>query len=230
MCSGFLRAAKRQANSAFADVILHETSQSNNSSTDKTKMAENSLKHAYACFLRLHCTKEDLRKSRAWKYGRDSIPEVEALCQAYLALDVGKNSGSEFCDWSGGARKSAIFDAALEKSRFLFSSLSGSFFSKKAPAKTKKGNDSSEPESAGGKRKESSEAKETSKKVSFEVAVPKELVAGDTFLTTVKVGETTQKVKLKVPEGSPSTLRFTLKVPKEAAGAEKKKKARPNED
>lgn len=227
--SGFLLTAMRQTNSAFADVILHEISQSNTKSIDKKKMAENCLKDAYACFLRLHCSKEDLQKSRAWKYGSDSIREVDALCQAYLVLGEEKNLGSDFGDWSGGARKSAIFSAALEKSQSLFPSLSGYFFTKKASGKTKKGNTSSDPDPAKGKRKGCGEENATTK-VSFEVAVPKELVAGGTFLTTVKVGTTTQKVKLKVPEGSPSTLRFTLQVPKESAMAEKKKKAKLNDD
>jgi hypothetical protein len=227
--SGFLISAKRQANSAFADVILHEMSESN-SSSDRKKAAENHLKHAYACFLRLHCTKDDLRKSRAWKYGGESIREVEAVCQASLLLGDVKAVSSDFGDWSGGARKSAIFDAALEKCRSLFPSLSGSFFSKKAAVKGKKGKESSEAiPSSGSKRKEPGDAEEMTK-VSFEVTVPQDLVAGDTFLTGVKVGDTTRKVKLTVPEGNPASLRFALNVPKDAANAAKSKKAKLNED
>jgi hypothetical protein len=67
-------------------------------------------------------------------------------------------------------------------------------------------------------------------KVSFEVTVPQNLIAGDTFLTAVKVGDTSRKVKLTVPEGNPSSLRFTLNVPKDAANAVKSKKAKLNKD
>jgi hypothetical protein len=225
--SGFLVSVKRQANSALGDVLLHELAEKSNSIYDKRNATENCLKHAYACYLRLHCSREDLRRSRAWKYGRESVREVEVVCQAYMALGDVKQIGSDFGDWSGGGRKSAIFDAALEKCRSLFPSVSGNFFTKKASSKTKKG---SESDAAGGKRKEPSDEPEETTRVSFEVAVPQELKAGDTFLTSVKAGENTKKVKLTVPEGNPSTLRFTLQVHKKAAGAEKTKKARLNEE
>ena len=141
------------------------------------------------------------------------------------------DASGDFGDWSGMARKSTIFFFALEKSRSLFPSLSGNFFSKKASAKAKKG--SSIGESTDGKRKEptSGDATEETVKKPFDVNVPKELAAGDTFYTSVKVGETTQKIKLKVPEGNPATLRFYLSVPKESSQGEKqRKKSRPNED
>jgi hypothetical protein len=220
---GFLISAKRQTNSALADVILHELSEKSKTS------AENQLKHAYACFLRLHCTPEDLKKSRSFRYGHSAIREVDAVCQAYFALGEGKTIHSNVPDWSGGGQKSAIFEAALEKCRSLFPSLTGGFFSKKETSKSKKGDDvdSAEPNAPGaGKRKSTGETM----KVSFEVAVPNNLAAGNTFLTTVKYGnQQTKKVKLTVPKGHPKTLRFTLKVPKET-DAGKTKKARPNEE
>ena len=50
---------------------------------------------------------------------------------------------------------------------------------------------------------------------SFEVAVPKGLKSGDTFLTSVKVGDSEPiKVKLTVPDGDHSSLRFNMNVPK----------------
>jgi len=221
--TGFLISVKRQTNSVFADIIIHEMSQNPKRSADNTKAMENHLKQAYACFLRLHCKKEDLKKYRAWKYGSESVKEVDALCQAYLALGEMKDIGAEVGDWSGGARKSAVFDAALIKAQSLFPSLTGTFLIKKPQSRAKKGSDSSEPDTTGGKRKDRDEMS----KVSFEVAVPKDLAAGDTFLTTVVVGDVTQKVKLKVPEGNPTNLRFTLQVPNKPAEA---KKARVDED
>lgn len=217
MEQGMLLSAKRQANSVMADVLIQEIS-----SDSKRAAPETYLKHAYACYLRLNCTVQDLKKTRAWKYGVDSVREVDALCGAYLALSEikGEVDTAEFGDWSGGARKSAIFQAALEKCKVLFPSLSGTFFSKKTSSKSNKGTGQPhDPDEGDGsaKRKQGADdspSNETTK-ASFEVAVPKGLSSGDTFFSSVKVGEAEPiKVKLTVPSGNHSTLRFNLDVPK----------------
>jgi hypothetical protein len=249
---GFLRTTKRQANSAFADVIIHEllllsnnNGSSNKKSADAKKVVESHLKPAYACFLRLHCSPDDIQKSRAWKYGQGAIREADALIQAYFALgeEEKKTESSSLSSgdhhhlnhWSGGAQKSVVLQAALEKCRLLFPSLSGSFFSKKASTKPKTNEDTdadadpnAAPAPGAGKRKLGGEMT----KVSFEVSVPQELGAGDTFLTSVKVGggEQTKKVKLTVPAGNPSTLRFSLNVPKVVVSEKTTKKVRLNVD
>eukprot|EP00980_Cylindrotheca_fusiformis_P026362 scaffold15973_cov120-Cylindrotheca_fusiformis.AAC.3 len=213
MSSGFLVTAKRQGNSAIAEFILKSLSDKD---ADGNKKAESNLKQAYACYLRLHCSEDELKKTRAMKYGVGTIPEVEALCNAYLMTDYAKPSRIASNDWSGGARKSSIFDAALEKCRSLFPTASGNFlFKNLGKSKEKETLDASAPSK---KRKnlgdDSQSTAAKSNKVSFEVSVPDNLVAGDTFLTTVKFGESsTKKVKLTVPEGNPATLRFSLKVP-----------------
>jgi hypothetical protein len=165
---GFLLSAKRQTNSALADVILHELSEKSKTS------AENQLKHAYACFLlRLHCTAEDLKKSRSFRYGHSAIHEVDAVCQAYFALGEGKRIRSNLPDWSGGGQKSAIFEAALEKCRSLFPTLTGGFFFKKEISKAKKGDDvdSADPNAPGAGKRRSTDTTGETMTVSFEVAV-----------------------------------------------------------
>jgi hypothetical protein len=127
MSSGFLLSAKRQGNSAIADFILKSLSDED---AGGKKTAENNLKQAYACYLRLHCSEEDLKKTRAMKYGVATIREVEALCNAYLNTDYSKTSSTACNDWSGGARKSSIFNAAVEKCPSLFPTLSGKFLFK----------------------------------------------------------------------------------------------------
>lgn len=220
--AGILLSAKRQANRALADVVIHEVS-----SDSKRAAPETYLKHAFACYLRLNCTVDELKETRAWKYGVDSVREVDALCQAYMALGETSEefASTHFGDWSGGARKSSIFLAAIDKCKLLFPSLSGTFFSKKTASKAKKGKDH---EDVGGnsKRKPGSDgllSTETTK-VSFEVAVPKGLSSGDTFFSSVKVGNADPiKVKLTVPSGTHSTLRFNLEVPKVATESLSKK-------
>jgi hypothetical protein len=226
----FLTAVKRQANSAFADVLIHEISERSirNSPIDEQKLAGNYLKFAYVSYLRLHCSREDLNTIRAWKYGHDSIREVEAVCQAYLAVgDETETTGkADFGDWSGGGRKAAIFDQAIAKCKDQFPTLSGTFFSKKAGAsKSKKGSSEANQEGAGKRKEPGATGEKTT--MSYEVAVPAGISAGESFYTTVRVGGTTKRLKLTVPATNPSTLRFTLDVPKDAAALEKAaKKAR----
>lgn len=220
MDNGFLITAKRQANSAFADILTHEIEdRARRTLTVDPKVAESFMKHAYAAYLRLNCSKEELVKTRAWKYGSDPIREVDAMCQAYLAFgdktETLSVATSDFGEWSGTARKSAIFSAALAKYKSMFPSLSGTFFSKKASSKAKrKADDSSDTAPDGGaERKGLAGLAEETTTVSYEVTVPSEVSAGGSFFTTVKVGNGTKKLKLTVPESNPSTLRFTLQVP-----------------
>lgn len=233
---GLLLSSKRKANDFLADILIHEMSEkfatkSASSSAESRKTAESYLKHSYACYLRLNCKTDDLKKIRAFRYGAESIPEVEALCQAYLLIgDTRKelpSDAADFGDWSGGGRKSHIFKKSLLRCKELFPSLSGNFFSKKGPGKSKNDDDEGE---AGNKRKRSAAGSESgSTKVSFEVAVPEGLKAGDTFMTSVKVAGSDQpsmKVKLTVPSGAPSTLRFNLDVPMNNTNKSKKAKVK----
>jgi len=248
MSQGLLVSSKRKANSALADLLIDEMSSkagvvSNKSASsmfDQKKISESYLKNSYACYLRLHCTTQDLEKVRVWNYSGYSVREVDALCQAYLWLGDTSLDGLTAIDkieyhnydWTGGSRNKSIFKVALAKCRTLFPCLSVNFFDKTRPSvKNKRGKSSQTPDpdestKPGLKRKSPSNAsitqsvssteKETKKK-SFEVAVPKGLTSGDTFLTTVKVGDSDAiKIQLTVPDGEtvPSTLRFNLNVPK----------------
>eukprot|EP00536_Pseudo-nitzschia_multiseries_P002255 jgi/Psemu1/251486/estExt_Genewise1Plus.C_300056 len=226
------------------------SSSTTTTSSDLNKMTEFYLKHSYACFLRLNCSVEDLGKARAWKYGSTSLREVDAMCQAYLSLgdsirdEIASTGTSDFGDWSGGGRKSVIFKAALAKCKTLFPTLSanavfGKSKSKKGKSSSNHTQDAQDPdEFKSGKRKSPSPSSDDmnlllseghpsseleTKKVSFEVAVPVGLTSGDTFLTTVSVAGSSRKVKLRVPEGDHSTLRFNMYVPKSKISQESKK-------
>ncbi len=233
----FLRAVKRQANSAFADVLIHEMSERSfrNSSSEEQKLAESYLKFSYASYLRLNCSTQDLTKMRGWKYGTESIREVEAMCQAYLGIEDETGDAIDngsFGDWSGGGRKVLIFENALAKCKAIFPTLSGAFFSKKATAsaKTRKGSKEEDVVGGGEKRKDP-DGDPGMTKMSFEVAVPVGLSAGDSFFTTVKVGEATKKLRLTVPKSNPSTLLFHVPVPQEDVDDEEgNKKARMDVD
>lgn len=210
----FLTTVRREANSALANVIIQDLNESTSRDADpksvveRTKFVETQLKLAYACFLRLNCDPSELAKSRAWKYNRKHGAKdvIEALTTAYIKVFKDPSLSGARADWSGESQVTTLFEAALRKCKELYPSLSGNYsFSKpqapRAPPKVKAG----EP-TAGSKRK-------STMTKSFEVAVPEGLTEGATFLTSIKVGEFLKKVRLTVPAGDASSLRFTVQVP-----------------
>jgi len=189
------------ANSAMSDVILQELSSKDG------KSVENLLKLSYACYLRLNSNIRDIRKCRAWKYERGGVREVEALCQAFLKLGEKALISVDPNDWSGGGKKAAILEAALQKCRELFPTISGTYFSTKKV--TQKAKNHSEQDKTGTENAHA-QTKLAGTKRSFEVAVPDGLSVGETFTTTIRSGENSKKVKLTVPSGKPRMLRFSI--------------------
>lgn len=209
----FLTTVRREANSALANVILQDVNETSATgvalkTVESAKFFDTQLKLAYACFLRLNCDPCELTKSRAWKYQRKNGAKdvVEALTAAYVKVVKDHPLSGARSDWSGESQLTGIFQAALRKCKELYPSLSGNFsFSRqRAPPKQK-----SAESAAGSKRKGA--AKQVKK--SFEVAVPEGMAEGETILTSIEVGGVWRKVRLTVPAGAASTLRFTLQVP-----------------
>jgi len=213
--SGFIRNAKREANSALATATLQDIS-----SNDTMKAQDATLKAAYACFLRLNCSLEDLRRTRAWKFGQASIPEADALSQAYLARKDHKKVHSESSNWIGGAQKNAVLTAAIEKCQELFPQLPKDLYKRKVKSRAKTKATDSAPESSQ-KRKEPEGAPDSSRKrkepeaaQTFAVTVPDGLGPGDKFETTVSLGDgSNKKIRLTVPAGNPQKLQFSLAAP-----------------
>ena len=200
---GFLRNAKREANSALATTILEDISSSN----DAEAQDEN-LKAAYACFLRLNCSVDDLRRTRAWKFGQASIPEVDALCQTYLARKDHKDVHADASNWIDGAQKNAVLKAALQKCQELFPQLPSHLYEKRKAKRTKtKATDSAPTGAPNRKRKEPG----VSAHQPFVVTVPEGLSAGEKFDTTIElVDGSNKKIRLTVPAGNPKKLQFSL--------------------
>jgi hypothetical protein len=234
--NNLMTSIKRIANSAFASALMHEMSQRQGKKVpvDEKKHAETDLKFAFATYLRLNCSKEDLDRIKAWRYHKYPICEVEALCQAYLghgsetATDIDNSGGKvDFGDWTGGGRKEAIFEKALSKCKELFPNLTPNFFSKKASASSRSKKDSmaddvNDPTPGNSTRKETlgstmpaTEASTGDEMVhmSYEVVVPAGLSPGQSFLTTINVGGTKKRFRLTVPDTNPSTLRFKTRIP-----------------
>lgn len=204
-----LTGLKRRANSAMAFVLKEELL----SKESTVRYPENHLRLAYACFLRLNCTVKQLKKTRAWKHEPGGVSEAEALTQAYLKLGHTKNIVADPNDWSGGGQKAAVLEAALQKCKELFPSVSGAFYSKKAIQKSKSQGDS---ECKDGSER-ATPAQLSGTKRSFEVEVPEGLGEGETFTTTIGAGgNNKKKVKLTVPAGKPRMLRFSIDLSTQA--------------
>ena len=202
----FLTGLKRHVNSAMAQTLIHELL--DNGALTGSK--ESQLKLAYACYLRLNCSIEELRKTDAWRYEPDSVSEVGALCLAFTKLYTSDTKlYLSDCrvkvnpnDWSGGGRRLVLLESAIKKCKELFPTTSGAFFSKKSLLKAK--NQQSKTERRGGA---SGIGPVAGTRRCFEVEVPR---VGETFTTTVMAAEVTKRVKLTVPSVEPGVRQFSV--------------------
>ena len=195
---------KRRTNAALAAVILHEVQNLKATS----KVTEGHLKQIYSCYLRLNCEAADLHKSRIRKLSSVK-PIVDGLVYIYTQLateeELRKRPKHIMGDWSMDSQQTRTLDLALEKCRELFPTLNNNFLSSKKTNVSKK------------RRGASSEPEAPTQQV-FRVNVPEGMSEGETFLTDIMVGETKKRIRLTVPQGGATTLRFTLSVPKESEG------------
>ena len=186
----FLKAVRRLTNSALAKVILEDMRdylpKKNSKPSDSIKFFETQLKIAYACFLRVNCDFEGISKRRSWLYEKKSglMDIIEALTVAYTNAysETAISSRLDPSDWSGESHLIRIATAALQKCKELYPFLSRNFSFTRQRAATKPKSPSFSPTS---KRKLSP----NHEKKSFEVSIPEGLKKGDTFLTSIAIGE-----------------------------------------
>jgi hypothetical protein len=223
----FITAVKRQVNAALAEVILHEIKAGKASGG-----AENQMKLAYSCFLRLNCEHSALLK-RHNRVSSGVKPVVDALLALYpkLPADIArrhKPPPRKSADWSFDGQTAEIVTTVLDTCKELFPSLSGNFLSKKTTTNKPKKKINAATSTADsqqqqhrfaaeggsavkGKRKEPDGSFTQVKQ--FSVTIPEGLTAGDTFLTQIQTGDKISRVRLTVPETSATSLRFALRVP-----------------
>jgi hypothetical protein len=220
----FLTSVRRTANGALANVILHDLNdpaveQAHAKPAERANYLETQLKLAYACFLRLNCDVEQVIKSRYWKYDRkNGIKDVvEALSAAFQKIQKPDAGAGLNSSWSVESQVVAAFQAAVCKCKELYPTLSGNFsFSK--PRVTKRPSTGQKTRRTGTKGTGSP----LQVKRSFEVAVPEGLSEGETFLTSVQIGDHVKKLRLTVPSGDATTLQFSLQVPASEAAPSSK--------
>eukprot|EP00977_Amphora_coffeiformis_P014319 scaffold3967_cov179-Amphora_coffeaeformis.AAC.1 len=203
-CHHFLADVKRRTNAAMASVILHETQ----NHKANAKVTDSHLKQAYSCFLRLNCDSTELHRTRVRK-ASSVKPIIDALVAAYVQLvpkeeQREKQQQNMLGDWSFDAQQNRMLDLAMEKCHELFPTLSNTFLSSR--------------KTTGPKKKRGAPGESETQQQVFRVSVPEGLAEGDTFLTEITVGETKKRLRLTVPKGGATTLRFTLDVPKADEG------------
>mmetsp|Transcript_23051 Transcript_23051/g.33002 ORF Transcript_23051/g.33002 Transcript_23051/m.33002 type:complete len:140 (+) Transcript_23051:50-469(+) len=113
-------------------------------------------------------------------------------------------------DWSSETKKSDVVRAALAKCKHLFPSLPQTLYAKKKASKKKNESTDNIKRVADGM-------------VQFVVDVPADLQVGEKFETTVRIGDQMKTIRLTVPEGNPSKLKFSLKAPDEDNPAKRMK-------
>ena len=215
---GLIRDLKRITNRALASILVEEA---------PTLDPKNDyIKKCYTCFLRLNASVECLERMKAWQYGSASLPEVEALCLAYLARPDSNEFSVQSSDWAGGWKKTEVLKASLVKCAELFPSHASTLYRKIKPKKVPACNVSGD-ENEGGPQAHERSAPE-SDTMQFVVAVPQGLNVGDKFQTTVRIGSQMKTLRLTVPVGLPPKLKFSLKVPDDDEAESSNKRLKEN--
>jgi hypothetical protein len=218
----FLRTIKRECNAALANVLLQQLV------TNSVDSKVDPFKTAYACFLRMNCTADEVERNRAWKYGRGSVPEIDALVKAFLARrDHDHETVSAVgSDWTGGSQKITVLKAAIARGKELYPTLDNQsklYGKKKATPKKQQKAAAAATGDGGDETNKKRKAPETTTK-RFIVDVPEGLHAGDKFTTHLQISEgVTKMVKITVPPGSPPKIKFNLTVPSEGGSPEAKR-------
>ena len=209
----FLTSVKREANSALASVIQRDVTTAG--ASRDPKFLEDQLKLVYSCFLRLNCDASALSK-RHIRHSRGVREVVDALVTVHSILSTNDESHSNVPnDWSMDGQFIGLIGGALKKCNALFPSLSGSFLtSRKVPRKKKSDRESAAGQIVGSKRKEPDGSYTVLQQ--FNAQVPEGLAAGESFLAEIQSAGKIKRIRLTVPEGGASSLRFNLRVP--AAG------------
>jgi len=204
-----VRGLKRIINRALAAILIEEAPPSD--------PKNDYIKKCYTSYLRLNTTIEEAAKMRSWRYSSNTLPEVEALCQAYLARSEKKALSFESFNWTGGSNKTVVLKAAVERCSELFPSLANTLYRRSKPKKAS-ANKSEADENDDGPESKKRSAPEKDSLVQFVVDVPPGLEVGDKFETTVRIGSQMKTLRLTVPVGLPPKLKFSLKAPDEEEG------------
>jgi len=206
--TGLTYFAMKYANNAVAQIICQEISElilKEMNEKEWEKQMTELLGDAYKCFLRLNCPEDDsLWQSVKFKHQihDGTIFEVEALCNAFMALNGIKSTPSIPISWE---QKRLLFRFAAKEAEKLFPALGISSISMKKKRKRKN------QETTNSKSR--IESRDTVKK-KIAVKVPVGLEEGQKFVITINCGYFRRNVQLLAT--STKKIKFYLDIPKDA--------------
>eukprot|EP00978_Attheya_sp_CCMP212_P004084 scaffold8837_cov54-Attheya_sp.AAC.2 len=234
--AGFLWSVKSYANRAFAEVIMQQLSEAGERPASEN--VSHWLQQSYACYKRLNCSIGDVQQY-THRLSSRPIPEVETLCRIYISggedendiTDDGQDSEE---DWTRG-RKVALLRAALSRCKKKFPTV---LVANQTRRKRPKSVDVSLKENAGTSVLTASgegpdnihagidEVGDTrrNKLIRLMASVPAGLRVDDTFEVKVRIESFTTRVKLTVPPGNPTKVKFSVEVPDDDNGVKMKKR------
>jgi hypothetical protein len=183
------------------------------------------LRQSYACYKRLNCSIDDVQQY-THRLSSRPIPEVETLCRVYISggedendiTDDGQDSEE---DWARG-RKVALLRAALSRCKTKFPTVLDTRRKrpKSVDVSLKENADTSVLTASGegpdniqdGLNEEVGD-KRRKKLIQLMASVPTGLGVDDTFEVKVRIQSFTKRVKLTVPPGNPTKVKFSVEVP-----------------
>mmetsp|Transcript_19287 Transcript_19287/g.34947 ORF Transcript_19287/g.34947 Transcript_19287/m.34947 type:complete len:2537 (-) Transcript_19287:2523-10133(-) len=234
--AGFLWSVKSYANRAFAEVIMQQLSEAGE--RPERENVSHWLRQSYMCYKRLNCSIGDVQQY-THRLSSRPIPEVETLCRIYISggedendiTDDGQDSEE---DWTRG-RKVTLLRAALSRCKKKFPTV---LVAKQTRRKRPKSVDVPLKENAGTSVLPASgegpdnvhtgidEVGDTRRKklIRLMASVPAGLRVDDTFEVKVRIESFTTRVKLTVPPGNPTKVKFSVEVPDDDNGVKMKKR------
>jgi len=205
---GLIYFAMKYANDAVAHIICQEVSELVLQEIDEKEWKKQIIEllgDAYKCFLRLNFPEDDsLWQSAKFKLkvNEEKIMEVEALCNAFMALNGIKSSPLDQVSWE---QKMLLFRSAAKEAQKLFPALGLTSIALKKKRKRKN------PENCSKKAKSESGDMVTRSMI---VKVPDRLKEGEKFLIMMNCGNYRRKVQLLAT--SSKKIKFHLDIPKDA--------------
>ncbi len=210
--NGLIYFAMQYANGAIADIIRRESIALSHQKLgdDWEKKVNELMSDAYKCFLRLNCSIDDsVWQTRRVKQRMSSrqIPEVEALCVAYMTLKrIPSASYSKIlkhCPWD---HKVLLLRSAIKDCEKMFPATALKATSQCQKRKRKQ----KDPVAKDSTKKHKDEESTTQRKLV--VHVPKSVKEGEKFIVEVCCEYFRQRVQL-VSSGSKRII-FHLNIPK----------------
>lgn len=206
--------AKSYINEALASCLKEDliATYSSDTSADVRQYTEG----IYECFTRMNVTAEKMIEIISDKSLTKFPEEVNALIVAYQVTE--NNQQAKDLD------QLSLFTEAVAKFRCIYSKQSNLKLQKPSKRKGRQLTHNGLTQTSNPKKSKPDGTEEVRSQIEtikkyFTVNVPDGLIAGSTFAATIRYGETTKKVKLKVPSNNSKRLRFQLDVPKDSCNS-----------